>query len=69
MWDNGRVMFLVRCEIVGRVALVWPSDLISLTNTESGIVVRYRCVCGQEAETPTGARSRGDRHVHLGSAA
>jgi hypothetical protein len=62
-------MLLVTCEIVGQVGLIWPSDLISITNTDSGIVVRYRCVCGNEAELLTGARSRGAHHVHLGSVA
>lgn len=62
-------MLLVSCEIVGRKALVWPSDLIAVTNTDAGIVVRYRCVCGREAEMLTGAGAEGTLQVHLGSAA
>ena len=62
-------MLLVSCDIVGREALVWPSDLIAITNTDSGIVVRYRCVCGNEAEMLTGARSHGTVMIHLDSAA
>lgn len=62
-------MLLVHCEIVGREALIWPSDLLTMTNTDTGIVLRYRCVCGNEAEMLTGARSPGILQIHLGSAA
>jgi hypothetical protein len=62
-------MLLVTCEIVGREALVWPSDVIAISNTDRGILVRYRCVCGQEAEMLTGGGSCGGRQIHLGSAA
>jgi hypothetical protein len=68
MKDND-IMLLVNCEIVGRVTLVWPSDLIGMANTSAGIVVRYRCVCGREAEMLTGARVPVARAVHLESAA
>jgi hypothetical protein len=62
-------MLLVTCEIVGRTGLIWPSDLVSIANTDAGIVVRYRCLCGKEAETLSGALSGSTRPVHLGSAA
>jgi hypothetical protein len=68
VWEN-TVMFLVTCEIVGRTGLVWPSDLVSIANTDAGIVVRYRCLCGDEAAMLTGAGSQAARPVHLGSAA
>jgi hypothetical protein len=48
---------------------VWPSDLVSIANTDAGIVVRYRCLCGDEAAMLTGAGSQAARPVHLGSAA
>jgi hypothetical protein len=62
-------MLLVTCEIVGRTGLVWPSDLISIANTDAGIVIRYRCLCGNEAETHTGVHAGSPRHVHLESVA
>jgi hypothetical protein len=40
-----------------------------MANTSAGIVVRYRCVCGREAEMLTGARVPVARAVHLESAA
>jgi hypothetical protein len=63
------IVLLVSCDIVGRDALVWESDLIAVTNTDSGIVVRFRCVCGNEAEMLTGARSGDTLMIHLESAA
>jgi hypothetical protein len=62
-------MLLVTCEIVGREALVWPSDVIAISNSDHGILVRYRCVCGNEAEMLTGTGSIGTLEIHHGSAA
>lgn len=62
-------MFLARCERLDRDALIWGSDLIGIVNTTDGMVVRYRCVCGEYAELLTGSRSDVRVSVHLGLAA
>jgi hypothetical protein len=62
-------VFLARCENLGRDTLIWASDLIGIVNTDEGIVVRYRCVCGETAELLTGSRSDVRVSVHLGQAA
>jgi hypothetical protein len=62
-------VFLARCESLGRDTLIWASDLIGIVNTDEGIVVRYRCVCGETAELLTGSRSDVRVSVHLGQAA
>jgi hypothetical protein len=54
------VVFLARCDNLGRDALIWASDLIGIVNADEGMVVRYRCACGEAAELLI---------VHLGSAA
>ena len=58
-------MFLARCDHLGRDALIWPSDLESIRNTEQGMLVRYRCVCGEMAEMLTGSASQIRVSVHL----
>ena len=63
------MVFLVQCDIFGQEALIWASDLQGIINSEAGIVVRYRCVCGQSAEMLTGSRSDVRVSVHLGVAA
>jgi hypothetical protein len=60
-------VFLAQCEILGRNALIWASDLESILNTDQGMVVRYRCVCGEKAEMLTGDGVRVS--VHLGRSA
>ncbi len=50
-------MFLARCDYLGRDTLIWASDLQGITNTDQGMVVTYRCVCGQIAEMLIGSRS------------
>jgi len=40
-------VFLAQCDNLGREALIWASDLEGIINTEAGIVLRYRCACGQ----------------------
>ncbi|MGH8947280.1 MAG: hypothetical protein ACRDXF_00360 [Acidimicrobiia bacterium] len=63
------MVFLARCDIIGRQALIWASDLQGIVNTANGIVVRYRCACGQPAEMLTGSGSDVRVSVHLGLAA
>ena len=62
-------MFLAQCDIIGRDALIWASDLQGILNTEAGILVRYRCACGGPAEMLTGSESGVRVSVHLGLAA
>ena len=62
-------MFLAQCDNLGREALIWASDLEGIINTEAGIVLRYRCACGQPAEMLTGSGSDVHVSVHLGVAA
>jgi selenocysteine lyase/cysteine desulfurase len=63
------VVFLAQCDNLGREALIWASDLEGIINTEAGIVLRYRCACGQPAEMLTGSGSDVRVSVHLGVAA
>jgi hypothetical protein len=63
------VVFLAQCDILGQEALIWASDLQGIINSEAGIVVRYRCLCGETAEMLTGSRSDVRVSVHLGVAA
>jgi len=60
-------VFLARCDRLGRDALIWPSDLESILNTDQGMLVRYRCVCGEAAEMLTGSASeiRVSVHSHM----
>jgi len=62
-------VFLARCEKLDRDTLIWASDLLGIVNTKGGMVVRYRCVCGETAELLTGSRSDVRVSVHLGLAA
>ncbi len=59
-------MFLARCDRIGRDAIIWASDLIGVHNTGDGIVLSYRCVCGETAEMLTGASSAVHLTVHTG---
>ena len=62
-------MFLAQCDKLGQEALIWASDLEGIINTEAGIVLRYRCACGETAEMLTGSGSDVRVSVHLGVAA
>ncbi len=62
-------MFLAQCDRLGHEALIWASDLQGIINTEAGIVLRYRCACGETAEMLTGSGSDVRVSVHLGLAA
>jgi len=60
-------VLLAQCEILGRDALIWASDLEGIVNTDQGMVVRYRCACGEKAEMLIGPGVRVS--VHLGRSA
>ncbi|MGH8913917.1 MAG: hypothetical protein ACRDZM_05295 [Acidimicrobiia bacterium] len=60
-------MFLAQCDNLGRQALIWASDLQGIVNTDQGIAIRYRCVCGEMAEMLTGAGSPVRVSYHLGA--
>lgn len=48
-------MLSVRCDHTGARALVFSSDVRAIHNTESGMVVRYRCACGAPGVMVTGS--------------
>ncbi|HEX5696729.1 MAG TPA: hypothetical protein VFZ15_10085 [Acidimicrobiia bacterium] len=58
-------MFLTPCDRLGREVLIWASDLHGITNTEAGIVLRFRCACGDVAELLTGATAPVRISAHL----
>jgi hypothetical protein len=62
-------VFATWCENIGRQVLIWPSDVLGIVNIDRGIVVRLRCLCGNEAEMLTGASSGVRLTVHLAPAA
>jgi hypothetical protein len=62
-------VFLAQCDNLGVQALIWASDLQTIENTDDGIVLRYRCACGQIAEMLTGSGSPVRVSYHLGVAA
>ena len=62
-------MFLAQCDNLGRQTLIWASDVHSIENTSEGIVLRYRCGCGELAEMVTGSASPIRVSYHLGVAA
>lgn len=60
-------MFLAQCERLGRQVLIWVSDVEGMVNTEHGIVLRYRCACGEMAEMLTGSQSPIRVSLHAGA--
>ena len=63
------MVFLAQCDKLARQTLIWASDLQSIENTDQGIVLRYRCGCGELAEMVTGSSSPIRVSYHLGVAA
>ncbi|MGA7097419.1 MAG: hypothetical protein WB245_07610 [Acidimicrobiia bacterium] len=43
-------MLRVHCPSLDHDTLIWPSDLLGMSNNEFGIVLRFRCNCGRVAE-------------------
>lgn len=62
-------MFTVDCPIRAATVLVWPSQLIGITNTAEGLELHFRCSCRQPAVLVTGRRAAGEVLHHPATAA
>jgi hypothetical protein len=49
-------MFDHECTSCGKRQLIFPTQVTSVINTESGIVVRFSCWCGSDQSWVTGRR-------------
>jgi hypothetical protein len=49
-------MFDVMCNRHGHRVLLGDRRILSITNDDAGILVRYRCSCGEPGEVRTGRR-------------
>ena len=47
-------MFSVHCDRHGAEVLLTADDIETITNGDDGIVVRWRCPCGQRGSFVTG---------------
>lgn len=51
-------MFFNHCTACDKRQLIFPSQVVSLTNTDEGIVVAYTCWCGADQTLTTGLAAR-----------
>jgi hypothetical protein len=51
-------MFDHHCTVCDKRQLIFPSQVISLANTDRGIVVVFECWCGSEQTMVTGRAVR-----------
>lgn len=51
-------MFKAHCPVHGSDVLLGPRSILGLDNTDSGIVVRWRCHCGHRGAFRTGRHAR-----------
>ena len=59
-------MFRTSCKKWKREVLIWASSVDGITNTDRGVVLSYKCACGDHAEMLTGAASPKTLTVHAG---
>ena len=57
-------MLAVDCDRTHSRVLVFSSDVRSVDNTADGVLVRYRCACGQPGMMVTGRRAGTTRSGH-----
>ena len=60
-------MFKAWCHTANRQVLIWSSSLRGIENTEAGMVLYYRCACGEDGVLITGKEGGGDVAGHLES--
>jgi len=55
----------VHCDRLGKEVLIWPGSVQGIQNTEQGMVVTYRCACGDTAQMVTGKNARAELSAHV----
>ncbi len=53
------------CDRLGHDVLIWFSSILAVDNNDDGIVVTYRCACGDLARMVTGAKVEMETTRHL----
>ena len=56
-------MFAHHCRTCARRVLVFPSQVLAVTNTDRGIVVTFTCWCETRQVLVTGDRAPAPRHL------
>lgn len=54
-------MFAVDCPTIGARALIFASQVRSVTNHDHGIDVAFRCVCGGSGTWRSGVKTAGEQ--------
>ena len=58
-------MFRAWCDKWEQDVLVWPTSIEDIANTDRGIVLTYKCACGNHGEMLTGAASHNTVTGHI----
>lgn len=58
-------MLHVHCDRLGQEVMIWSPSVLGVSNTDMGIVVTYKCACGEMAQMLTGAAAPGEISQHV----
>ncbi len=58
-------MFSVRCDTLDREVLLGNRDILAIRNMDDGILVAYRCFCGEKGVLLTGSGAAEERSGHV----
>ena len=50
-------MFRAWCDTLEQDVLIWPTSIEDIANTDRGIVLTYKCACGNQGQMLSGAAS------------
>jgi len=57
-------MMVVHCARLDREVLIWASSITGIDRTDHGLVVSYRCACGEAGRLLTGADAKVEVSAH-----
>jgi hypothetical protein len=58
-------MMVVHCARLDREVLIWSTAITGIDNTEHGLVISYRCACGEPGQVLTGAHTKQEVSTHV----
>lgn len=57
-------MMAVHCARLDREVLIWANAITGIDKTDQGLVVSYRCACGDAGQLLTGAGAKLEASAH-----
>ncbi len=57
-------MMVVHCNRLDREVMIWTGSIHGISDTEHGLVMTYKCACGEAGQLLTGSKVERELSAH-----